>query len=121
MRKIITVAIPIITIILFVLVMQSGSIVKKLLGKEDMITRHIEHIVQEVNQNDWDKVGALVEELEDDWKKMLFKIQLSAERDEINDINTTIARMRGAVLAEDKTNLLIELKEAKSHWDRLGE
>lgn len=121
MRKFITAAIPIIAIILFVLLMQSGSLIKKSLEKEDPITKHIEAIITEVNNDDWDNVSITIDDLEHTWKKLLFKIQLSCERDEINDLNTNIARMRGAAKAEDKVNLLIEANEAKSHWDRLGE
>lgn len=121
MRKFITAAIPIVALILFVLIMQSGSLIKKSLGKEDPIIKHIETIVAEVNNDDWDNVSFTIDELEHSWKKLLYKIQLSCERDEINNINTCIARMRGAAITEDKVNLLIEANEAKSHWDRIGE
>ncbi len=121
MRKVFTIAIPVITMLLFILIMQSGSIIKKSLGKNEIIEKYIEDIIIEVNNEDWAKVNIKIDELEKTWKQILLKIQFSSERDEINLFDSNIARMRGAVSAEDRINLLIELNEAKNHWDKLGE
>lgn len=70
---------------------------------------------------DWEEVKNKIHELDNTWKKALFKIQFSSNRDEINDINSSFSRLRGAVTAKDKTNALIELNEASNHWERIGE
>jgi hypothetical protein len=121
MRRLITLAIPILTILLFIFIMQSGNLIKKSLEKDDPLVNHMENMVRAANDDNWAKVAVILDHLDADWKKLLFRLQFSCERDEINYINSNIARMRGAVLAEDRTNLLIELEEVKSHWDRLGE
>ena len=42
------------------------------------------------------------------------------ERSEKNDLNVSLARIKGDLDAESKTQALIELREAREHWDNLG-
>lgn len=120
MRKILTIAIPIVTLALFICVMLSTGILKKPFGEDDDIPQTIEKVIQDINQDNWMEVNMDIEALEKAWNKVIRRIQFSAERDEINDISTSIARLRGAALAEDKVNSLIELNEAYHHWRVLG-
>jgi hypothetical protein len=120
MRKILMAAIPIVTLVLFILVMLSGNILKMPLGTDDNIPEAINDIVQKVQQDKWDEVSSKTEELAAIWKKIVFRVQFSSERDEINFFSTNIARLQGAVLAKDKTNALMELQEAYDHWAELG-
>lgn len=120
MRRFLTIAIPIVTLALFICIMLSGSILKRPLGKNDDIPQTIENLIREVNNDDWDKVSSDIDNLEKAWKKVIHRVQFSSERDEINDLSMNIARLRGAALAEDKSNSLIELFEAYNHWNGLG-
>ena len=47
-------------------------------------------------------------------------IQFSSERDEINAFTMNVARLRGAIRAQDKAISLSELSEAFEHWKQLG-
>lgn len=120
MRRFLTIAIPIVTLALFICIMLSGSILKRPLGKNNDIPQAIENLIHEVNNDDWDKVNSDIVNLEKTWKKVIHRVQFSSERDEINDLSMNIARLRGAALAEDKSNSLIELFEAYNHWNGLG-
>lgn len=120
MRRFLTIAIPIVTLALFICIMLSGSILKKPLGKNDDVPQAIENILQDINQDNWMEANKDIELLEKAWKKVIRRIQFSAERDEINYVSTSIARLRGAALVEDKANSVIELKEAYHHWRTIG-
>lgn len=120
MRKFITVAIPIVAIALFICIMLSGGFLKKPIGKEKGIPQAIENVIQDVNNEDWEEASKSTDDLDKTWKKVIFRIQFSSERDEMNYLSTNIARLQGAILAKDKASALLELYEANDHWEGLG-
>lgn len=120
MRKFLVVAIPIVTLAFFVLLMLSGNILKKPLGKDDNIPEAIDLIIKDIQSEDWESASEETENLSNAWKKVVRRIQFSSERDEINLFDTSIAHLRGAIMAKDKTNSIIALTEAYEHWEGLG-
>lgn len=120
MRKFIVVAIPVAALVLFVVIMISGSFLKKPFGKNDDVAQMLEKVLEDVNNEDWEKAVKEAEELENGWKKVIKRIQFSEERDEINFLTSNIARLRGAVEAKDKSSAFMELNDAYSHWKNLG-
>lgn len=120
MRKLITAAIPIITLALFICIMLSSGFLKKPLGEKDNIPETIEHLIWEVNQEAWDEADRDVEDLYQAWKTVVRRIQFSSERDELNKLSSSIARLRGAVQAKDKVISLMELYEAYDCFEELG-
>ena len=120
MRRFLTIAIPIVSLALFICIMLSGSILKRPFGKDDDVPQAIENLIQEVDNDEWDKVNSEIDNLEKSWNKVIRRVQFSLERDEISDLSMSIARLRGAALAEDKGNSLIELFEAYNHWKEMG-
>jgi len=120
MRKFLVISIPIVTLICFVLIMLSGSILKKPLGKDDNIPESIQLIIKDVESENWKDANDKTENLSKVWTKVVKRIQFSSERDEINSFDASIARLRGAIMAKDKSASFIELNEAYEHWDGLG-
>ncbi|CRZ34147.1 uncharacterized protein DUF4363 [Herbinix hemicellulosilytica] len=120
MRKFLIYAIPITSLIIFILIMQSGNILKKPFGDNDNFPQAINDLIEAVGKEYWDVADQKVESLTKAWKKVLNRVQFSSERDEINKINICIARIKGAIMAKDKTNALMELYEAFYHWEDLG-
>lgn len=120
MRKSMIIAIPIVTVTFFILIMLSGNYLKKPLGKNDNIPQAIEEIIQDINNERWEEVSRKTEDLQGTWKKIVRRVQFSSERDEINSFSMNLARLRGAIMAKDKSSALIEIKEAYEHWDELG-
>ncbi len=120
MRKFLVMAIPIATLVLFICIMLSGSFLKKPFGKNDDVAQMLEKITVDVNKEAWDEALVNVDELDNAWKKVIKRIQFSEERDEINYLTSNIARLQGAVSAKDKSDALVELNDANSHWKELG-
>ncbi|MBP1754421.1 MAG: hypothetical protein H6Q59_819 [Firmicutes bacterium] len=120
MRKFIVAAIPIAALVLFIVIMISGSFLKKPFGTDDDVTKSIENVMKDVNEEAWDKAVVEVDELESAWRKVIKRIQFSEERDEINFLTSNIVRLRGAVTSKDKSDSLMELNDAYSHWKELG-
>jgi len=120
MRRFLVIAIPIVTLVFFVMVMLSGDILKQSLGKEDNIPQSIETIIQDVNHENWEAANQNTDNLNRVWDKVVTRVQFSSERDEINAFSMNIARLRGAIQAKDKSFVLTELSEAYEHWKELG-
>jgi predicted HNH restriction endonuclease len=120
MRKFLVITIPIVTLAFFVCIMLSGSFFKKPLGKGDNIPESIQLILQDVESENWEGANNKTDNLSNSWKKIVKRIQFSSERDEINAFDVSIARLRGAIDAKDKSDAFLELNEAYEHWDGLG-
>ncbi|WP_238886621.1 DUF4363 family protein [Clostridium sp. YIM B02551] len=121
MRKFFVSSIPIVTIALFVLIMLSGNFLKRTPVHNITIPGAIDLIISDIEDEKWEDASKKVDQLSASWDKMVKIVQFSSERDEINLFDADIARLRGAIMAKDKTNSLIELKEANAHWEELGQ
>lgn len=120
MRRFLIIFIPIVTLLLFIFIMLSGNIFKKTLGKDDDIPGSIEDIIEAVNNEEWDEADGKLQALDKAWERVISRVQFGSERDEINDLSTSIARLKGAVEVKDKAGAMMELYEAYEHWDELG-
>ena len=120
MRIFLVRSIPIVTIIIFILIMLSDNFLKHSFNEDDNVVKYIQQIMNDVNIEDWDEANIKLINLNEAWMKVVRRVQFSAERNEINDFDKSIARLRGAILAKDKANALIELSEAYEHWENLG-
>lgn len=120
MRKFIVRAIPIFALALFVFVMLSDTVLKKSITTGDDIPSSIEQVIDDIKEDKWEYADRNTKILAKAWEKVAGRVQFSAEKDEIDDINISIARLRGAIQAKDKTNALMELQEAYEHWTKIG-
>lgn len=120
MRKFLIITIPIVALVCFSLIMLSGGILKKSSVQGATIPESIQLIINDVNSENWPAANEKTELLSTSWDKMVKRIQFSSERDEINSFDASIARLRGAIMAKDKSACLMELNGANEHWDGLG-
>lgn len=120
MRRFLVISIPIATIAIFILIMLSENYLKNPLTGDDNIQASIESVRKEIEKDDWAEAGIKTEQLSAAWDKVVKRVQFSAEKDEINGFYRSIARLRGAVSAKDKSNGLMELNEAYEYWENIG-
>lgn len=120
MRKFLVRALPLATLILFVLIMQSDLIYKKYFDKNN-ISNSITSIMTDVMDEKWPDADSKTQDLKESWQRVVKIIQYSAERDEIKSLDKNIARLRGAIRANDKAGALMELQEALEHWENIDE
>lgn len=120
MRTFLVKTIPVVTLIIFVLIMLSGINLKNTSIDGHSIPQSLELISNDIQLEDWESANNRTENLSSSWSKIVKRIQFSSERGEINSLNTSIARLHGAIMAKDKSASLIELNEAYDHWDGLS-
>jgi Domain of unknown function (DUF4363) len=120
MRKFLIASIPIATLLLFILIMLSGNYLKKPMGANDNFPKLIEIVTEDVNDERWKEAEQHAIELHKAYKKIINRIQYSTERNEINEINVSLARVQGAIVSRNKALAIDGLFEAYEHWDQLG-
>lgn len=120
MRRFWVIAIPIVTLSFFVLIMLSDNFLKKPFGKDDDIPQSIQLVKQDIMKEKWDEANKKTDELSKTWKKVVARVQFSAEKGEIDSFDVCIARLKGALTVKDKVNALLELSEAYEHWKNIG-
>lgn len=112
--------IPITMVGLFVIMMTSGSFLKKPLNDEDDVMLHIQQLKENVQNEQWEVASDHLEKTIQAWKKVVKRIQFSVERDEINSFRKTLERTKGFIKAEEKGGALAEIDEAHHIWTELG-
>jgi len=120
MRRFMVIAIPIFTLVLFIFIMLSGYFLKNTQVENYDIPKQIQIIEKYINNEEWEEVSKETKKLEEIWQKIVARVQFSSERDEINAFTISLARLRGAIKAKDRSSALIELYEALEHWKDLG-
>lgn len=120
MRKFLVIFIPAVILVISIFVMLSGPLFKNPTGYSDNVPMHMDAVEKAVASSDWTSAKQSTNKLDTAWKSVIKRIQFSCERDEINALNVSIARLKASISAKDKTSALLELTEAQQHWADLG-
>lgn len=120
MRKFLVISIPIVTLALFVVIMLSGNYLKKPLGATDNIPQLVQTLTNNIDDEKWEEAENNTDKLSEAWDRIVKRVQVSSERDEINGFSMNVARLRGSIMAKDKAVSLSALFEAFEHWKELG-
>lgn len=120
MRKFFVIFTPIAIVAITALIMLSGEFLKKPTGDMDNVPKYMDTITKAVQSEDWKSAEENASKLEDAWKIIVKRVQFSGERNEINDLNVSIARIKASINVQDKSAALMELSEAGQHWIGLG-
>jgi len=105
---------------LFIAIMLSGYYLKQPFGEDDNVLHQIALVKEQVKNEDWKSAQRELNNLEIAWRKVTPRIQFSMERNEINQLDVSLARAGAAITAKDQAGALMELEEAARHWHNLG-
>ncbi len=120
MKKFISYTMPIVTLSIFVFIMLGGNYFKKHLNSSEDVLGFTQTSIEHAKAEKWDKVSQDIINIDTAWKKIIPRIQFSVERDEIYNISLNLARLKGSVDSEDKSNTLMELNELIENWHELS-
>ncbi|MFC5733237.1 MULTISPECIES: DUF4363 family protein [Bacillaceae] len=112
--------IPVVILLFFIAIMQSGIILKQPFSKEEDILFYIEAIESNIVSEQWDIASAELKNLEEAYSKVQKRIQYSVERDELDSFTTCIKKTEGYIQAHGQGGALAELSEARNLWEGLG-
>lgn len=119
MKKVKMYIIALMILLLFVGIMKSGGILKKPFSKSDDVLSYIEALKKDVASENWKQAEIDVIQVKSAWSIVEKRVQFSVERNDMNEIDISISRIEGALLARDKTSAFIELSQIIRHWNEL--
>lgn len=119
MKKFILILIPVALIALFILIMNSDFLFEE--PDNYHVPAHLETIRQNILADDWAAVGFELEQMDKKFTEEIFPyIQFSAEKDEMNDLDLNLSRLRACIDTKDKSLALVYVEELKNHWENLN-
>ncbi len=112
---------PFLILLFFILIMNSSILLKKSTGAKDNVVQHFRLLEKSIHQNEWLQSIENTRNLQSAWRIVLARIQFSVERDEVNNFQHSLARLKGYLKSQNKPGSLAELEEMKETWNDLGE
>lgn len=120
MKRWLKLLLPVVLLLLFVSIMTGDWYYKRPHSRRDDVTAHIAGLRTALLAEEKEAAQLAWQELDTAWRLVIRRVQFSVERDEINGLNVSLARVRGALQADDFASALIELAEVEEHWVNLG-
>ncbi|MCT4542877.1 MAG: DUF4363 family protein [Vallitalea sp.] len=121
MKKIFLMIITFTILSIFVIIMNSGRVMKKSFGNTDNVDYLLQEIDKDIIKENWDKGLEDIEKLEIAWKKVEKRVQFSVERDDLNEIILSMSRLKGSIRGMSQDECFISLEELKTYWNHLEE
>jgi len=118
-KKIIAVIIPIAALLLFVGIMQGACYYLSSRQSRDAMTEYIGLVESDLQSQQWERASSDLQGLDSTWEKSIPRLQYHAEMGAIDDIKKNVARLRGAIEAQDQPLSLVEINELEEHWENL--
>lgn len=119
MKKLASYVVPIVTLFIFVFIMQGGIYFATSMTDKNDIPDYINQVENDIKNAHWDQAREDLDRLDLAWKKAVPKVQYHAEMDAIDGIKENLARLSGSIDAEDLGLALAELRELAEHWEHL--
>ncbi|MDD3365008.1 MAG: DUF4363 family protein [Syntrophomonas sp.] len=119
MKKLASYVVPIVTLVIFVFIMQGGIYFVTSMTDKNDIPDYINQVENDIKNAHWDQAREDLDRLDSAWKKAVPKVQYHAEMDAIDGIKENLARLSGSIDAEDPGLALAELRELAEHWEHL--
>ena len=98
----------------------SGEYLRAPRGESDNVLIYIEQLKKEIISESWETADNTLNTLEIAFGKVVPRVQYSVDRNDIINFEITLSRLRGAILAKEKGEALIELSETSYHWHTFG-
>lgn len=111
---------PVLLIAGFVSLMHSGEALKKPQHDYDNVPGYFQAVAADVQIGHWNEAQRDAERLDRAWGHVMQRLQYSVGPNQLERLTANIARIRGAIAAQDKGTALTELNEADVHWNHIG-
>ncbi|MFO7263845.1 MAG: hypothetical protein A6D91_00440 [Bacillaceae bacterium G1] len=113
--------VPIVILAICVLVMTSGNWLKQPLRGDDDVLALVREVERLSEGEQWEEARAKALAAHQAWHHVVNRIQFSVEREMMMEISGTLAKIQGAVRAEDTAAVLQEIHYFYELWSNLAE
>ncbi len=111
--------IPALVLILFILIMNSGELLKKPFNNEDDVNRTLRKVEENIINEQWQQADKNLDNLQHAWAIVEKRVQFVTEKDALEKMNANLSRLQGTIISQDRTSAIIELSELKLIWEKL--
>lgn len=119
MKKAITLVITGAILLLFIFIMNSGGIMKKSFSNSDDVIKILKELEKDIEESNWVKGLEDLEKLQSAWKIVERRVQFSVERNDLEGIGLSIARLKGSIRGKNQYESLIGWEELNAYWHHL--
>lgn len=119
MKKFLAHLFPVLVLAAFIFIMNSNLYFKQPRNGQESFPQYMELARENIQDGKWQEAQKNIKKAENVWLQLVAKLQFSVEREEINQLNRSLARLQGAVSAQDPGEALADLNEVIEHWYRL--
>lgn len=121
MRQFWMYTIPLLVLAGFMLMMNSGDILKKPMTTQDDFPYYLQEVEQAIEREDWDAAHSHSANLSTAWEKVSPRIQFSVDKDEMKAIEVGLSRLQAFLQSQDRSQALATAAEIREHWGHLNE
>lgn len=107
-------------LLIFIAIMGSGYFLKNPITKNDDVLGQLDSIEKSVHNSDWSKAEKQINDGLKKWGKVKNRIQFSVERDFLEEIDSEMAEIKGAIIAKDQETVITNIEKLKVIWKELG-
>lgn len=108
-------------LILFSLLMNAGSVLKRPMGTDDRFMAFLEETEQAALTEDWPAAADAWQRTDRAMGLVIRRIQLMAERDVAQELMQDLAQLQGAIQAQDRNGALTQIAVLKALFEELGQ
>lgn len=119
-KKLLVYLISILSLIIFTLILTSGSYLKQTLPAGKQIETTFLQLEELTLNESWSEAEAKVKLLDQSWNDIAPKLQISSEDDDIKHFSESIKRLEGYLKGKDSSLVLAEIGSLRFVWERLG-
>lgn len=120
MRKWASVLLPALVLLLFALALNTGSLLKRPFGRHDDISGSVDRLDAAVRSGDWASANEALSAVSRAMTAVRPRIELAAERSELDRFNETLALLRGSLTARDLSASLQHIALLHLLYEDLG-
>ncbi len=117
MRKLLYYSIVVVILTVCLLVMNADSYLSTGRTDTENVVLHLSALKTSLAQ--WESAHQHYQALDTAWQIIKPRIQFSVEKDQMDAIDSGLARLAAYIRWQDKVGAAVELSEIESHWDNL--
>ncbi|MFO8060846.1 MAG: DUF4363 family protein [Bacillota bacterium] len=110
----------ILVLALFYVSLSTVPWMKRPFGPREDVEGYLDDLIRLVDEEQWDEAGENLPDLEEAWDRVIARLQLVLERDEVNRFTAGLVRLKVAVEQRDATRALTELAQMRQVWQDMG-
>lgn len=113
-------AVYIVPVVAFAVLLNAGQVLKRPTGTGDDVLGHLHAVEQSVLAEDWVSAGSAWDRTQAAMDRVGRRIQIDAEKGEMQDLAEELARLRGTIQAREQGAALEHVSVLKSLFHELG-